>query len=246
MDDDRRLWAIKELLLDYVRSPSIRHIRDPYSVTKLAQSILTRLDGGNSIWRKWGSQRDLILRSALCCWIPLSDLRDFLNEMPGPSLTATDVSQRMRSLDEEEPYAFPRDELQAGCLELYQRERDAGTELPAIIGAISAYILEQEERIRRDRDARIQQWKADDRRKRQLRLQSGADSGWVQPAGSLPWFCRKNGRGYRLTPAKDKKWILHRVVNLSEEEPGVHIGIYLKRGDASKVVAKAAYLADLI
>jgi hypothetical protein len=86
----------------------------------------------------------------------------------------------------------------------------------------------------------------EDKRKRELRLQSGADSGWVQLDGSTCWFCRTNGRAYRLIPGKDQKWQLDRVQEISEEERGVHMGVYQKRGDASEVVAKAAYQPDLI
>jgi hypothetical protein len=40
MAEDERVWAVKELLFDYVKSPSLRHIRDPYSVSRLAQEIV--------------------------------------------------------------------------------------------------------------------------------------------------------------------------------------------------------------
>jgi hypothetical protein len=95
MREDERMWAVKELLFDYVKSPSLRHIRDAHSVIKLAQEIVRRVDRGNSIWQKWDGQREVLLKSALPCWIPIEDLRDFLNRMPGPALTTTDVAQRL-------------------------------------------------------------------------------------------------------------------------------------------------------
>lgn len=144
--------------------------------------------------------------------------------MPGPALTLTDVSERQRALEEEEPYSFPREELQAGCLELCRKEKEAGTELPAIIGALRTYIEEEEERLRLEQEERYRLSRLEDKRKRELRLQSGADSGWVQPDGSTCWFCRANGRAYRLTPGRDQKWFLHRVRELSEEERGIHMG----------------------
>jgi len=52
MIDDERTWAVKRMLFDYVKSPSLKHIRDPYSITKLAQEIVKRLDRGNVDW-KW-------------------------------------------------------------------------------------------------------------------------------------------------------------------------------------------------
>lgn len=67
MRDDERSWTVKELLFDYVKSPSLRHIRDPHSVTRLAQEIVRRIDQGNSISGKWDGQRELLLKSALCC-----------------------------------------------------------------------------------------------------------------------------------------------------------------------------------
>ena len=44
MAEDERVWAVKELLFSYVRSPSLRHIRDPYSVSKQAGEIVKKLD----------------------------------------------------------------------------------------------------------------------------------------------------------------------------------------------------------
>jgi len=73
MKEDERLWAVKELLFGYVKSPSLRHIRDPHSVTKLAQEIVRQIDRGNSIWRKWDGQREILLKSAMCCWIPMEE-----------------------------------------------------------------------------------------------------------------------------------------------------------------------------
>lgn len=53
MIDDERTWAVKRILFEYVKSPSLKHIRDPYSITKLAQEIVKRLDRGNVVWTKW-------------------------------------------------------------------------------------------------------------------------------------------------------------------------------------------------
>jgi len=36
--DDERVGIVRELVMAYVRSPSIKHIRDPYSVDRLAPS----------------------------------------------------------------------------------------------------------------------------------------------------------------------------------------------------------------
>ena len=49
--EDERVWAVKELLFSYVRSPSLRHIRDAHSVSELAAQIVKKLD------RKWVDAR---------------------------------------------------------------------------------------------------------------------------------------------------------------------------------------------
>jgi hypothetical protein len=67
MREDERIWAVKELLFDYVKSPCLRHIRDPHSLIRLAQEIVRRIDQGNSIWRKWNGQREVLLKSAVPC-----------------------------------------------------------------------------------------------------------------------------------------------------------------------------------
>jgi outer membrane autotransporter protein len=36
MKEDDRVWAVRQLVSDYVRSPSLKHIRDPYAVGRLA------------------------------------------------------------------------------------------------------------------------------------------------------------------------------------------------------------------
>jgi hypothetical protein len=241
MREDERVWAVKDLLLEYVKSPSLRHIRDPHSLSKLAQEIVRRIDRGNSIWRKWDGQREVLLKSAVPCWIPLEDLRDFLNRMPGPSLTTTDVAQRLKGFEEEQHWEYPNEELQPGCLALYEKEKAEGTELPAIIGLLRDHVEREEERLRVEQQERYQRWREEDRLAREQRLLSGADCKWTQLQESSHWYCRANGRTYRLSPTQDKMWNLYRVNSPSADEKGALIGKYQRRGDATKVVAQAAY-----
>jgi hypothetical protein len=57
-----------------------------------------RLDRGtNPLWSKWDTNRDAVARAAVGCWVPNEDLRNYLNNMPGPRLTATDVAQRINT-----------------------------------------------------------------------------------------------------------------------------------------------------
>jgi hypothetical protein len=243
MAEDQRIWVVKDLLFDYVKSPSLRHIRDPYSVIKLAKEIVKRLDRDNSIWKKWDGQREVLLKSAVTCWIPIEDMRDFLNRMPGPPLTMTDVAQRLKAFEEEE-YSYPDEELQTGCLALYEKEKAEGTELPAIVGILRDHIEREEERIRAEQEERYRRASEEDRIAREQRLLSGADCKWTQLQKSQNWYCRTNGRTYRLSPTKDKDkmWNLHRVNSTSDDdEKGAFIGKYQRRGDATKVVAEMAY-----
>jgi hypothetical protein len=240
MREDERIWTVKELLFDYVKSPSLRHIRDPHSVIKLAQEIVRRIDRGNSIWRKWDGQREVLLKSAVGCWIPVEDLRDFLNRMPGPPLTTTDVAQRLKAFEDEE-HAWPDEELQPGCVSLFEQEKAAGTEMPAIVRLLRDHIEREDERLRAEQREEYQRHREQDRVAREQRLLSGADCKWTQLQKSQHWYCRANGRTYRLSPTKDKMWHLYRVNAVSDEEEGALIGKYRARGDATKVVAETAY-----
>jgi hypothetical protein len=137
-----RQYAVASILFEYVKSPSLRHLRDPHSVHRLAREIVKALDGASSAWKKWETQREEVVKAAAPCWIPVEDIQAFLNSLPGPSLTKTDVEQRLRAIWEE-PYAsYPNDDLKDGCVALYQSEKAQGTEMRAIIGAL------QEHRVR--------------------------------------------------------------------------------------------------
>jgi len=48
MSDDDRHHAVRALLFDYVRSPSLRHLRDPHSLGKLAKDIMRAVDRESS------------------------------------------------------------------------------------------------------------------------------------------------------------------------------------------------------
>jgi hypothetical protein len=240
MSEDERIWLVKQLLFDYVKSPSLRHIRDPHSVNRLAQEIVRRIDRGNSIWKKWDGQRESLLKSAVGCWIPTEDMRDFLSRMPGPVLTITDVAQRLKAFEEEE-YTYPNEELRSGCLALYQKEMTEGTDLPAIVGLLRDHVEREEERLHVERRERHQRLLEEDRIARERRLLSGADCKWTQLQKSPNWYCRANGRTYRLSAARDKTWHLDRVDSVSDDQEGALIGKYRRRGDATKVVAEMAY-----
>jgi hypothetical protein len=47
--DNNRLYVASSKLADYVRSPSLRHMRDPHNVQKLAREIVESLDRASFI-----------------------------------------------------------------------------------------------------------------------------------------------------------------------------------------------------
>jgi hypothetical protein len=243
MPEDDRLQTIKHLLFNYVRSPSLHHMRDPHAVIVLANEIMRVVDGRNSVWLKWDEQREMLVKSTAGCWIPLDDLRDVLNGRPGPALTTTDVTQRMRAFEDEDYFSYPKEELQSGCLAICKREKANGTELPAIVGLLRDHVEREEERLRTEQRQKYEQWREKDRVAREQRLLSGADCKWTQLAKSPDWHCRMNGRLYRLSPTKDKMWNLYRASSVDGPN-GSPLGKYQRRGDASKVVAQVAYQPD--
>lgn len=240
MSEDERLHSIRSLIFDYVKSPSLRHIREPHFVAKLAKDILRIVDRPVGPWAKWDGLREAQLTAAAATWIPLEALREYLNAIPGPKLTATDVAQRLRAIQEEGYGLYPAEALKGGCLALDAREREAGTEMSAIIGAVQEYAEQEERRLRDEHEQKWKETRAAERESLKQRLLSGLDCKWTSLAKSSELFCRMNGRLFRLAQGKDKRWGLHRIESLDEDE-GRLLGQYGSRGDAAKIVMKIAY-----
>lgn len=239
MNEDTRIPIVRDLIADHVRSPSIKHIRDPYALNKLASQIIRRLDGSNAIWRKWNGPREVVLRSAAACWVPVEDMRDHLNSMTGPNLTATDIAQRLRMFQEED-HIWPDDDLREGCLARYNKEKSQGTEMPAIVGMLQEYIEQEKERLRLEQQANYRAHVENKRSALEQRFLSGADCKWTPVRKSKELYCRINGRAYRLSPTSDKMWNLHRVQAVDDTRAAV-IGKYRTRGNAGKALAQIAY-----
>ncbi len=238
--EDADLSGIKKLLIEYVKSPSLRHIRDPYSLDKLTRKILRTLKDDESIWKKWGVARETVLKTAAHCWIPINDLRNYLNELPGPALTETDVIQRLRSYYEEPFVSYPNESLETGCLAIYEKEKADGTELRAIIGALQDYVDQEEQRIRGEHREACRIHAEQERGALEQRFLSGADSKWTPVHGSKDLYCRINARSYRLSRTVDKRWNLYRIESI-EEQPRNLIGEYQHRRDITKALAQVAY-----
>jgi|GEM_PF-5833277 len=178
MNSDR-IEAVVSRLAGYARSPSLQHIRDSNNLLKLAREIVEAVDRTDVVWTKWTPAREEIVKAAANCWIPIDDLRSFLNGLPGPLLTATDVAERLRAVWEAPWSTYPNEYIRAGCLVLYTAEKALGTEMRAIIGALQEFVEVEEERLRQERDARWKQIREEDRLKLQERFRAGADCGWT-------------------------------------------------------------------
>jgi hypothetical protein len=241
MNPDRQ-YAVASLLFDYVKSPALRHLRDPHSIHRLARDIVSTLDRASSVWKKWEPDREEIINAAGPCWIPVDDLQVFLNTLPGPPLTKTDVEQRLRAIWEEPHTSYPKDELKEGCRALYHAEMERGTEMRAIIGALQEHIESKEERLRQEQQEKYRRWKEDERVKLEQRFLSGADCGWTRIEKSEAFYCRRNGRAFSIVQGKDKRWTLFRVKEIDDKEE--LLGTYQGRGNANKALKKIAYAQE--
>lgn len=237
-----RLYAVASILFDYVKSPSLRHMRDPNSVHKVSRDIVRALDGASSVWKKWESQREEVVQAAAPCWIPVEELQAFLNTLPGPPLTKTDVEQRLRAIWEEPHTNYPKDALKDGCIALYQSEKADGTEMRAIIGVLQEHIEREEDRLRHEQEQSYRRWREEERIKLEQRFLSGADCGWTQIEKSDAFYCRRNGRSFCITQGKDKRWTLYRGEEIGDK--GDLLGTYQGRGDANKALKKIAYATE--
>lgn len=240
MAEDERLWEIKRQLHSFAKSPSLRHVRDPYFLDKLARDILKAVDRNIGPWQKWEGSREVVLKSAAYTSIPVEDLRDYLNELPGQKLTATDVAQRLRAIHEDSHTPYPDEALANACLEIYHRERELGTEMIAIIGLLEEYVEEERHRRYRESEQQRREEIAVEKTLARERLLSGADCRWTQLDEPNLFFCRTNGRLYSLKKNSDKRWVLSRIKYASDQK-GQIIGVYAGKGEPTKVVKVVAY-----
>lgn len=239
MSDDFRIRIVREALDRHVASPSLDHIRDQHMLDRLAAEIVAELFRGDPIWRKWDLTRETFLRRAIPCWIPIEDLTEFLNQIEGPILTATDVQSRMDMMCEDRFETYPSPSKKAFCLAIYNEEKARGTELAAIVQRITDRCAEEEMREYDERRDRRKRELAEAAAALEARFLSGADCKWTPVKGHEGLYCRVNGRAFRLTRDREKKHLLHRIEQLGDS--GEHIGRYSSRADASRALEAVAY-----
>jgi len=244
MLEQHRVSTVRNLLSEFVRSPSLTHLRSHHVLDKLASEIVRRLDAASPLWGKWGGAREDLARAACPCWIPLADLTTALNSLPGPKLTSTDVSARIEVL-QDELGEWPRDHLQDACTAIYREERQAGTELMAIVVRIRSFIEQEETRLQQEREQNYRARVETEKAKLEARFLAGVDCKWTTIASSKAIFCRMNGRVFRLDKAVDGRYELVRIASHDGEE-GVVAGRYARRGDATAAVKEMAYKPDFL
>lgn len=241
METDR-VYAVLSKLMEYVKSPSLAHIRGHHQLQKLAKEIVEAVDRTGSVWKKWSNAREHLAKAASPCWIPDEDLQEQLNLLPGSFLTLTDVRQRLRALWEEPWSAYPDEDFRNSCLALYAAEKGQGTELIAIIGAIREHIEREEVRLRQEREEAYRKFREDEQLKRRQRFSMGADVGWIDLGTSDGLYCRRNGRTFRIVAGKDKRWKLFRIA--TPEDVGELMGSYSNRTEANTALGKIAYAPE--
>ena len=203
---------------------------------------MNALDRASSVWKKWEAGREEIASAAAPCWIPVEDLQAFLNTLPGPPVTKADVEQRLRAIWEEPHTSYPNDELRDSCLALYQAEKASGMEMRAIIGALQEHMEREEERLRQEQQERYRRWREEERVKLEPRFLLGADCGWTKIEKSDAFYCRRNGRAFRIVQGKDKRWTRYRIKEIADNSE--LLGTYQGRGDANKALAKIAHAPE--
>lgn len=185
---------------------------------------------------------------AVDVWVPLDDLREALNRLPGEHLTQVDAEQRIKAL-RYEGIGYPRgpdEELKEDSFAAYYQEKERGTEFIAILGWLEGWTWGAEEVLQRKHEEERRKRIEEDRRIAEARLRSGADCPWTAAVGLADLYCRKNGRLFRLKPLEKGGLPLSpkfEVVEIKsfEDRRGTVIGRYRTRTDASKAVSEVAY-----
>ncbi len=246
MAEDERLHDVVRLLSRYSARPPLKFPNDA-EIPAIAKQILKAIDGPRSLWKKWSAEREELANRAAEVWVPLDDLRDVLNRLPGEPLTPVDVEQRLYSLRHEDGgwRHAPDQELKDESFAAYAEEKAKGTEFIAILGWLQEWTWGEEARLQHKREEERRQRVEQNKCKAEARLRSGADCPWTIAADSPDLHCSKNGRLFRLKPLEKSESPLAPSVEVFEvksfeDKRGVSIGRYRTRGDASKAVLEVA------
>ena len=164
--------------------------------------------------------------------------------MPGPELTRMDVIQRLRAFHEERYETYPDEDFKDGCMEIFEKEKATGTELPAIIGAVAQWVEEEEARRWKERQAERRRQIEEDRiALEESGLALAATARGPRSTNPRRSTAARTAGPIGSRPPPTRTWRLHRI-NALEDEDGVLVGTYKTRADATKVVAKTAFLPE--
>jgi hypothetical protein len=208
MTYDDRASNIRALLWEHAH-PALRSM-DRDRIAKLAEQIM-RIATDRGLWTKWGSNREEIAERAANLWIPLDDLREALNALPGPALTRVDVEQRIRDFREKQYGSYPKAEVEAETLAAFAEEKARGTEFIAVLDYLEEWYWGAEERLRQKRDKDRREQIAKDKQVAEARLRNGADCPWTAATGVADLHCCKNGRLYRLRALQTTNVVLPQI-----------------------------------
>jgi len=217
-------------------------------IADLTAQIL-RVVTDRGLWTKWGKDREDLAERAADIWIPMADLREALNALPGPKLTEVDVEQRIREFREKRyGNGYPEKEVEAEALAVFAGEKAKGTEFVAILGYMEEWYWGAAERLRQKAEREYRERIAEEKRLAEARLRNGADCPWTAATGIPDLHCCKNGRLYRLRALKttgkfEPAFEVLRVDHLDAKR-GRPVGRYRTRGEASRAVANVAYQED--
>jgi len=180
MTNDERASHIRRLLWEQAH-PTLRRM-DHDRITKLAEQIL-QVATSCGLWSKWTPDREAIAERAADVWVPMGELRDSLNDLPGPQLTKVDVEQRIRALREQPYRNYPTPELEAEAYVVFAEEKARGTEFIAILGYLEDWQLGSEERLRQKAEKERRERVAREKQHAETRLRNGADCPWTVATG---------------------------------------------------------------
>jgi hypothetical protein len=216
-------------------------------IAKLAEQVL-QLATDRGLWTKWNPDREEIAERAANLWIPLDDLHEALNALPGSALTKVDVEQRIRDFREKQYGSYPKGEIKAEALAAFAEEKARGTEFIAVLGYMEEWYWGAEERLHQKREKDRREQVAQEKKVAEARLRNGADCPWTAATGITDLHCCKNGRLYRLralqpTNKFEPAFEVLRVDYLDAKR-GRQVGRYRTRSDASKAVANVAWQED--
>jgi hypothetical protein len=140
MRDDERLHDVIRMLYEYSARPPLKFPSEA-EIPKIGCKILDAAYGPKSLWTKWDKDREEIIGRAVDVWVPMDDLLDALNTLPGEKLTATDVDQRLYALrNEHGGYSRGPDEaIKEASFTAYDEEKAKGTEFIAILGSLEEW-----------------------------------------------------------------------------------------------------------